>query len=110
MKALRGKFSNSRYGQVGAAIVILSLPIAYLLQKQGHLRAGIAVGFLAFGVFWALCGIGQMLTGFAWKNLAEGARGAHRAENPKEFWTAVGICGVGAGASWAAAIFELLKQ
>ncbi len=74
------------------------------------MRLGMSLGLFAFGVFWSLCGIAQFVTGHAWKNLAEGSKGAHRTENPKEFWTAVGICGIGTVACWTLAVVQLLKE
>jgi hypothetical protein len=68
------------------------------------------VGLTGFSLAWASIGIAQLLTGYSWKNMAEGNRGPHKHENPGKFWLSVGIDFAISLAACLVALRQLFKE
>ena len=83
--------SNSKYAYVGLAVCLASFLIGWFFERNGHMRLGMFVGFIGFGLAWASCAVAQLVTGYSWQNLEKGNRGPRKNENPRQFWITVGI-------------------
>ena len=86
----RSRFSgNTAFGLVGAALFVTSLAVGHFVSKDTDQRAALAIGFVGFGLLSLAIGVGQLVTGHAWQNLADRNAGPRRDENPKRFWGSV---------------------
>lgn len=77
-------------------LFVASMVAGHFLSKGSDQRVGLAIGFVGFGLGWLVIAAGQLVTGYAWQNLADRNEGPHRDENPKRFWgsvaTTVAVC------------------
>ncbi len=77
-------------------LFVASMVAGHFLSKGTDQRVGLTIGFVGFGLGWLVIAVGQLVTGYAWQNLADRNEGPHRADNPKRFWgsvaTDVAVC------------------
>jgi hypothetical protein len=88
----RSRFSgNTAFGLAGVALFVASIVVGHFFSKGTGQGVAPAIGLVGFGSAWLVIGAGQLVTGFAWQNLADRNEGPHRDENPKRFWTSVSL-------------------
>lgn len=101
MTARRSRFSgNAAFGLAGVALFVTSL-------IAGHFRTrNLATGLVGFGLACLSITIGQLVTGYAWKNLADRNEGDHRDQNPRQFSRSVASSMVGAIVAFGLALWK----
>lgn len=88
----RSRFSgNTAFGLLGVGLFITSLVAGPFLSKNTDQRAALALGLVGFGLACLTIGVGQLVTGHVWQNLADRNEGEHRDQNPKRFWMSVAL-------------------